>query len=281
MKNVCIIPARSGSKGVPGKNIKKLGGVPLLWYTLEAAMFAGKAEFDWISRPDVPAELDEQLIGFKPIFDRVIVTSDSDEILALASDYANKFYYENQPKFHVVKRHPKLSLDHVQTDEVVLDVLRTFEHYGDTFSCDNVCLLQPTSPFRNYIHVTESHDYFVHAKNNPVKNANCLISATRVMIDIDGYHWFGNDSMSMIVEPMGHEPTFRMGRQWERPLPTYLYKENGAIYWFDANQFSLRRFYRMPPFAVYPMSEENSLDINTMHDWQKAEEIVKKWTMVK
>ena len=38
MKNLCIIPARSGSKGVPGKNIKRLNGKKLLEYTYEAAL---------------------------------------------------------------------------------------------------------------------------------------------------------------------------------------------------------------------------------------------------
>ena len=37
MKKVAIIPIRKGSKGIPGKNIKLLGGIPLIQYTLEAA----------------------------------------------------------------------------------------------------------------------------------------------------------------------------------------------------------------------------------------------------
>ena len=38
MKTICIIPARGGSKGLPGKNIKKLIGKPLISYTIEAAI---------------------------------------------------------------------------------------------------------------------------------------------------------------------------------------------------------------------------------------------------
>jgi len=37
MKNLAVIPARSGSKGIKGKNIKLLNGKPLLVYTIEAA----------------------------------------------------------------------------------------------------------------------------------------------------------------------------------------------------------------------------------------------------
>jgi CMP-N-acetylneuraminic acid synthetase len=71
-----------------------------------------------------------------------------------------------------------------------------------------------------------------------------------------------------------------MGRQWEQQLPDSLCRENGAIYWFNAEQFSLRRFYRMPPFGFYEMKEEDSLDINTMDDWKKAEEKVSVWQKI-
>ena len=37
MKALVIIPARAGSKGIPGKNIKKLGDIPLIQYTIDAA----------------------------------------------------------------------------------------------------------------------------------------------------------------------------------------------------------------------------------------------------
>jgi CMP-N-acetylneuraminic acid synthetase len=272
MKNLCVIPARSGSKGVPGKNIKKLGGAPLLWWTVEAAVFAGTSEFSFVSNPSVPAQLDEKQISFNPVFDTIIVSTNSEEIVDTIYKYQ---LFKQTDNLRIHRRSEKLAMDHVQTDEVLLDVLRDLELKGEVY--DNVCLLQPTSPFRNYQQVTESFAYFSQAKANPVKQANCLISGTRVLRDIDGYHWFGNDELSMMVEPMGHNPTFRMGRQWENSLPNYVYKENGAIYWFDAKQFSLRRFYRMPPFAIYPMDTESSLDINTMEDWNKAEEIVNGW----
>lgn len=272
MRNLAIIPARSGSKGVPNKNIKKLGGVPLLWWTIEAAIFAGTSEFRFISNPDVPAQLDEKQISFNPIFDAVIVTTNSEEIIESVYKYP---LFKQTDILRIHRRNEKLAMDHVQTDEVLLDVLRDLELKGEHY--DNVCLLQPTSPFRTYQQITESYEYFRQAKTNPVKRANCLISGTIVLNDIDGYHWFGNNEMATMVEPMGHNPTFRMGRQWESPLPNYLYKENGAIYWFDAEQFSLRRFYRIAPFAIYPMNEESSLDINTMEDWEKAESIVNEW----
>ena len=41
MKNIAVIPARSGSKGLPDKNIKPVNGKPLLAYTIEAALESG------------------------------------------------------------------------------------------------------------------------------------------------------------------------------------------------------------------------------------------------
>lgn len=59
MKNVAIIPARSGSKGLKDKNIRSLNGKPLLSYSIEAALQSG-------------------------IFDRVMVSTDSEEYSEIA-----------------------------------------------------------------------------------------------------------------------------------------------------------------------------------------------------
>ena len=42
MRDLAIIPARSGSKGLPNKNIRFLGGKPLMAYTIEAALQSGR-----------------------------------------------------------------------------------------------------------------------------------------------------------------------------------------------------------------------------------------------
>ena len=59
---LAIIPARGGSKGIPGKNIKELAGKPLIAYTIEAARRA-------------------------PSVSRVIVSTDSQEIADVAMRY--------------------------------------------------------------------------------------------------------------------------------------------------------------------------------------------------
>ena len=65
-KALYIIPARGGSKGIPGKNIKPLGGKPLIAYAIEAARGAGA--------PD----------------SRIIVSTDDGRIAAVARDWASR-----------------------------------------------------------------------------------------------------------------------------------------------------------------------------------------------
>jgi len=113
MKILGLIPARGGSKGVPGKNIKTLNGKPLLAYTAEVAM-----QSKYLSE--------------------VILSSDDDEIIRTA----------NRLGLHVpFKRPDKFAQDHTPSIDVVAHALDWFKGKGVIF--DAVCLLQVTSPFRS------------------------------------------------------------------------------------------------------------------------------------
>jgi len=108
MRNLAIIPARSGSKGLPDKNVLDLGGRPMMSYTIEAARDSA-------------------------LFDKVFVSTDSADYARIAEGCGA----EAQPL-----RPPELSGDGVGSMAVILYVLEMFPGY-ETF-----CLLQPTSPFR-------------------------------------------------------------------------------------------------------------------------------------
>ena len=88
---LAVIPARGGSKGVPHKNMKMLADKPLIAYTIEAAL---KAE----------------------IFDRVIVSTDSQEIARIAQQYGAEVPF---------LRPAEISGDRVSSDEVILHALQT------------------------------------------------------------------------------------------------------------------------------------------------------------
>jgi len=111
MKYLAVIPARGGSKGVPGKNIRKIAGKPLIVWSVEAAS----------SIRDVT----------------VVVSTDSEEIARVAQDYGAEVPFV---------RPAELATDVMATEPVLLHALTFYENSGQNF--DAVILLQPTSPFR-------------------------------------------------------------------------------------------------------------------------------------
>lgn len=107
-----IIPARGGSKGIPGKNIKMIAGHPLLHYSLRVARELA---------PD----------------SHVILSTDDDAIRAVAESEGLKVDY---------RRPAALGADNVGSREVILDVMDYADRTGIAY--DKVVLLQPTSPLR-------------------------------------------------------------------------------------------------------------------------------------
>jgi len=123
MKNIAIIPARGGSKGLPGKNIKDLCGKPLIHYTIDAA-------------------------NESKLFDKVVVTTDSQEISDVVGD-----------KCAVIRRLPKLATDDVPLAPVIIHALLEAEkRYACTFNV--IWTLQPTSPLRNYRDISAANSVF-------------------------------------------------------------------------------------------------------------------------
>ena len=112
MKNIAIIPARSGSKGLRDKNIKLLDGKPLMAYTIEAAKASGQ-------------------------FDVIHVSTDSERYAEIAGNCGADVPF---------LRDQDLAGDTAGTWDVLRAVLRKYEDLGKQF--DMVTLLQPTSPLR-------------------------------------------------------------------------------------------------------------------------------------
>lgn len=121
MNNIAIIPARSGSKGLKDKNIKELGGKPLMAYSIEAALKSNQ-------------------------FETVMVSTDSKEYAKVASEYGAEVPF---------LRSEKTSTDEAGSWDVVLEVLSNYVGLGKTY--DTVCLLQPTSPLRKVDDIINSY----------------------------------------------------------------------------------------------------------------------------
>lgn len=112
MNILAIIPARGGSKGVPGKNIKLLGDKPLIAYSIEAA-------------------LTSKLIS------NIIVSTDDENIANIATQYGAEVPF---------LRPADLATDTARSVDVVLHTLDFLAARDQHFEA--VCLLQPTTPFR-------------------------------------------------------------------------------------------------------------------------------------
>ena len=102
-----LIPARGGSKGIPNKNIKKINGKPLIVWTIERAKSS-------------------------KLLDKVIVSTDSDEIAMIARDAGAE----------ILKRPEYLATDTASTQDVMVHALQKYP-------ADTLVLLQPTSPCRS------------------------------------------------------------------------------------------------------------------------------------
>lgn len=112
VKCLGLIPARSGSKRVPNKNIKMLGGHPLLAHTIDAALRS-------------------------KVFSRVVVSTESEEIKKIALRYGAEVPFLRPAEF---------AADSSPDIEWASHLLRELKKAGDEADCFSI--LRPTSPFR-------------------------------------------------------------------------------------------------------------------------------------
>jgi len=120
MRNIAIITARGGSKRIPRKNIKPFLGVPVIKYSIDAALKSG-------------------------CFDEVMVSTDDKEIAELAISYGAvvPFY-----------RSDHTSGDYAGTAEVLEEVIMEYKHGGLEF--EYLCCIYPTAPFVTSERLTEA-----------------------------------------------------------------------------------------------------------------------------
>jgi N-acylneuraminate cytidylyltransferase len=110
MANLCIIPARGGSKRIPRKNIKEFLGKPIIAYSIEVALQSG-------------------------LFDEVMVSTDDDEISKIAEKYGAKVPF---------MRSTENASDFATTRDVLIEVVDDYQKNGKQF--DYICSLYPTAP---------------------------------------------------------------------------------------------------------------------------------------
>ena len=125
MKPLFLIPARGGSKGVPGKNIRHLGGLPLIAYSIRDALAVAQDPGD------------------------VVVSTDSEEIAVVARSHGASVPFI---------RPAVLATDTAGSREVMLHAVEFMNRKGTTY--DTIVLLQPTSPYREKEDIMKAIEMF-------------------------------------------------------------------------------------------------------------------------
>jgi len=131
-KNLCIIPARGGSKRIPRKNIKDFLGKPIIAYSIEAALQSN-------------------------LFEEVMVSTDDFEIAEIAKCYGAKVPF---------MRSESNSNDFATTSDVIMEVLGGYKKQGREF--ENVCCCYATAPLVTQNRITEGFQKLVEEEVSSV-----------------------------------------------------------------------------------------------------------------
>ena len=128
MKNLCIIPARGGSKRIPRKNVKPFMGKPMIAYSIENALATG-------------------------LFNEVMVSTDDQEIVQVAKQYGAKVPF---------LRSENTSNDYAILADVIREVLEMYSMENKHF--DNICVLLATSPLLRSKSIVEAYDKLISSE---------------------------------------------------------------------------------------------------------------------
>lgn len=220
MKKVAMITARGGSKRIPRKNIKEFCGKPIIAYSIEAALASG-------------------------VFDTVMVSTDDEEIAAIAKQYGAEvpFY-----------RSEKTSNDFATTADVILEVLEEYEKRGESF--DMACCIYPTAPFLTAKRLKEAVEKLeasdadtllpVVAFSYPVQRA-LIIRNEKLVFEYPQYM----DSRSQDLEKHYHDV--------------------GQFYVLRTEAFKQNKKLMLGNILPYEISEMEVQDIDNQTDWEIAE----------
>lgn len=125
-KNLCIIPARGGSKRIPRKNIKLFKDKPIIAYSILTAIESG-------------------------LFDEVMVSTDDFEIAEIAKSYGAAVPF---------MRSDRNSNDFATTADVLIEVVQEYKKLGNEF--DHICCIYPTAPFVTTDRLSEGYEIIIN-----------------------------------------------------------------------------------------------------------------------
>lgn len=217
-----VIPARGGSKRLPRKNVLPLAGKPLICWTIEAAL---------------EAKLNA----------RIMVTSDDEEILAIAQQYQSQGVI-------AYKRPDELATDTASTADVLIDAIKAEQAAGH--DPKTLMLLQPTSPLRNAEDIRAALDVF--------QEGGCEDTVVTVCEVDHPMAWVGTIGEGSRLE--GIDLSGKRSQDYQRE-----YRLNGAVY-VAQSALLLEKLTLFSAFLkASVMPRKRSHDIDTPLDFQNCE----------
>lgn len=224
-KVLAIIPARGGSKGVPRKNIRMVNGKPLIACTIEPAL------------------------AVKDRLHRLIVSTDDEEIAAIAREYGAEVPF---------MRPADLGGDKIPMVPVLQHAVKTVEEM-DGVKIDWVLLLQPTCPFRLPEDILAALDLAAEG------GCDSVISVVRVL----SHHPIlmkkieNNQLLPFMIEEV--EGT----RRQDYAPPAYM--RNGCIYLTNRDNLLKNNSIWGKIIRPYVMPEERSVNVDSELDMKLVE----------
>jgi N-acylneuraminate cytidylyltransferase/CMP-N,N'-diacetyllegionaminic acid synthase len=223
---LAIIPARGGSKGVPKKNIKSILDKPLIAYTIEAAK---KSKY----------------------ITRVIVSTDDNEIADVSRQYGAEVPF---------LRPNELATDSSPTNDAILHVVDEL-HKVEGYRPKIICLLQCTSPLRDYNDIDETINKMLSTKSDAAVSI-CEVECNPYWTNV-----LENEKLKYFLEE-GKNITRR------QDLPP-IYRINGAVYAVNTEVFLEQKTLEPENITGYIMDGNKSVDIDTAIDFKMAELLLK------
>lgn len=233
---IALIPARSGSQRIPGKNIKSLAGHPLLAYTIAAAKQSG-------------------------VFSRVLVSSDSTEILDIGCRYGADW----------IARPARFATAESPDIEWVQHALSQPEITADCFA-----ILRPTSPFRTAATIRRAWGLFERGDADSLRAVE---------------PWRGPHPGKMWTYSNAEVRLYPVLKEWTAHAPYHSSPTQSLVPVVTQNA-SLEMAHTRVIHAVIPTIAGDDImpfwtegcegfDLNTMDDWARAEQKIAsgEWTL--
>lgn len=224
---VAIIPARGGSKRIPRKNIRPFFGKPMLGYAIETALATG-------------------------IFDRVIVSTDDEEIAAVAERLGGEVPF---------RRPAALADDFTGTTSVIKHAIQWLNAQGQ--SVDHGCCIYATVPFLQPEFLREGYEKLL------ATGASYAFSVTRFASPIQRAL---RVNQAGLIESFYPEYFHVRSQDLEEA-----YHDAGQFYWGRAEAFLNEVVIHSPAAVPVFLPRQRVQDLDTMEDWQQAEWMYVAW----